>query len=84
MKHYFGIAEDKWKHFGVSAAIVFVFYALIQSIAIASAISLIIGILKELYDDTKPRGSADVYDILADAAGIVCADVLIIIARSII
>jgi len=61
---------DKYKHFVVSFAIVFVL-KLVLTLTMAIAITLLIGVLKEVYDYYFKTTGFDWYDILADITGII-------------
>ena len=79
MKYYFGVAEDKYKHFILSAVLVFIFYVACHSIIIASVCSFIIGVLKEIYDKVSGKGVADMKDIAADIVGIGFAVIILML-----
>jgi len=64
------IADDKKKHF-LGSAILAIVFGLIFTPIIGAIISISIGILKEIYDKISGTGTADFYDIVADAAGVV-------------
>lgn len=47
-----------------------------SNLLISSIISFIPGLLKEIYDSTKPDNFFDFYDLIADIAGILFADLI--------
>jgi len=65
--------NDKIQHFVVSIAIVFILNYLLHSINMACALTLLIGIAKEVYDKVSGKGTADIYDIFSDVLGVLLA-----------
>ncbi len=63
------IGIDRLLHFLVEAVIVFVLATYGVPVWIAAVIALAVGILKEIIDAVAGSG-ADVFDIIADVAGI--------------
>ena len=71
---------DKQKHILISLILVFILGAALNSIALASAITVSIGLVKEVLDDVSThnwfqkrfdhRGTFDTFDMLADSVGI--------------
>jgi len=70
------IKVDKQLHFLVSAFIVFAIYAFIPNLLVAGIIALMVGLLKEVYDEYT-YGGWDWYDMLADVIGILVSSAVI-------
>jgi hypothetical protein len=77
MKQYFGINKDKWKHFFVSAALMIILYPIVKDLRQACWIVFLIGLFKELYDETQVPNGADFWDIVANVVGITSASMVI-------
>lgn len=71
---------DKLLHFAVSMMLVCTL-SYILPIELACLITLFIGILKEVYDNSIPKNIFDVNDILADCAGIIIGFIYVLMLQ---
>ena len=68
--------NDKLKHFILSMTMTWVFFIILLHLNlinlwyIAPLVAFIIGIAKEVYDYTNKKGTADIWDIVANVFGI--------------
>jgi len=68
------IAKDKIYHFIAGFLIALVTYAITQDINKALNITIVVGVLKEVYDRVSGKGTCEVLDAIATivGGGIVC------------
>ena len=86
------IQKDKIKHFTIStiiSAILLIICISIKcetlcSILISSSLSILIGVIKEVYDYYSISGTADVYDLIADVLGVAFSTLVYIALLNII
>jgi VanZ family protein len=64
------IPEDKKKHFVVSLLLMLMLSLVHVPLVWAAAITLVVGVAKEIYDKYCKKTYFDVYDLLADIIGI--------------
>jgi hypothetical protein len=74
------IQKDKVKHIVVSFVLCIFMGAF--NLPFGILMTLAIGIGKEVWDKESGRGTADIYDILADFIGVLIASALILISNS--
>lgn len=76
----FKIKQDKQLHILASALLMALLFMSIKSLVWAGLLAFAIGVLKELvYDKFMKKGTADVYDLVANGVGIFLMSVLILI-----